>query len=60
MLELIKILQIGFYDGVYDVLINKIYNKKYKIILNNELKSKIYDIAFIIGYNSAKEFKNSL
>lgn len=59
--EIIKILEIGFFDGMNDVIINKSYSKKYKIVIDEELKSKLYDIAFILGYNSTlKYIKNNL
>lgn len=46
--EIIKIFKIGYYEGIKDS-INKYPIKKYKLKLNNEIKSKIYDI----GYKSA-------
>lgn len=59
MEELIKILKIGYFEAIKDAFkSNKI--KKYKISLSDEVKSKLYDIGYIIGYNDYfKYYKNN-
>jgi len=46
----IKIFEIGFLDGIKDAINNKLKTKKFKIINDKEILSKLYDIGYIKGY----------
>ena len=50
MNELIKIFKMGYFQAIKDASISK-KDKKYKIKISKEIKSKIYDIGYMSGYN---------
>ena len=60
MNEIIRIFKMGYFEAIKDVSISK-KNKKYKLKISKETKSKIYDLGYVSGYNDyIKYIKNSL
>ena len=59
MEEIIRILKLGYFEAIKDA--SKSNNtKKYEIIVSDEVKSKLYDIGYIMGYNDYfKYYKNN-
>ncbi len=59
MNEIINYFLIGYFEALKDA--KNINNKKYRIIISNELKSKLYDIGYINGYEDFYNYlKNNL
>lgn len=50
MIELIRVFKEGYKSGIDDALKYKI-RKKFRYINVNYLKSKLYDLGYIKGYN---------
>ncbi len=60
MNEVIVILKMGYFEAIKDSSKNK-YLKKHKILLNNEIKSILYDIGYKLGINDyIKYYKNTI
>ncbi len=58
--DVIKIFKIGYFDAINDVYCGY-DNKKFINIVDKDLLSKIYDIGYIIGYDSCIRYiKNNL
>ncbi|MBQ6285812.1 MAG: hypothetical protein IJK67_05880 [Bacilli bacterium] len=58
--DIIKVFRFGYLDAINDI--NSGYNNKNFInIVNKDFLSKIYDIGYIMGYNSYSNYiKNNL
>lgn len=60
MNEVIKYFELGYFQAIEDILNDK-KERYFKISLELEFKSKIYDIGYIIGYQKYNEYiKNNL
>ncbi len=50
MNEIINILKLGYFEAIKNASNNKTI-KQYKIVLSDDIKSKLYDLGYMLGFN---------